>query len=106
MRFNWRNRTIYGKPPSTGVWRFDFIFEDEGGLKAYANAKLTVKAQGSFFSSKYIKLFIIVGSALMGWCVYWAYCFHFMIGMVREDRLDRETVLRKKAKVRNRFDGY
>lgn len=75
LSFNPDNRTVYGLANETGAFRLDFVYTDDGGLKAYQNLLITVLPVQSSSTEK-AKLpinYFLSCSFVVGLCIFMIY---------------------------------
>lgn len=74
LKFDTYNKTLFGYANETGVYRVDFTFTDDAGLKTYSNMKIKV-IEDTTVTDKKIPLFVGTIAIFFGFMVYFVYAF-------------------------------
>ena len=77
VQFNHDNRTVFGQGLDSGIYRVDFTYMDDGGLKSYCNLKLTVIDKSRVNEEKIVVNYVLMLSTMVAFLLYLTYLIHY-----------------------------
>ena len=105
LSYNQRNRSLYGVPPSEGVWRVDLHYFDDIGAYSIINVKITAieKPQVSYYG-QIIMLGVLTLMTLVGFFSFWFYLLQFVFNFGNKEKMNR--MQRQRRMPVNSFHSY
>eukprot|EP00347_Sterkiella_histriomuscorum_P021608 403333387 len=105
VQFNQDNRTVFGQGLDPGIYRVDFIYQDDGGLKAYSNVKITVLDKTRINKNKIVWNYVLTMASITAFLLYMTYLMQYNIQVyLGYDRANIKEISMKHAQ--KRFENY